>query len=235
MAKRGASVTRGIELATLTYGPSTSDMKRFRPSTMPKTTPSTAPITKPRMASSIVTAICCHSGPCAVPCVTQVTSCAQMPEGCPQKNGSITGSLAPGSFQCTPSSQPPMITTINSTRRTLTRMRLRRRAAEYDFTSLLSRAVMVCSLTSLLCTLIANKYLLSQIFPDVLVQLDETWLEADFLPLAWARQVDAVDALDGAWPSREDAHAVGQGDSLFQVMGDADHRRLAGRPHLKQF
>src|SRR6266446_2505788 len=184
-----------------------SARKRLRPSRTPKMIPSTTPITKPRMASSIVTAICSQSGPCAVPCVTHVTSCAQMPEGCPQKNGSITGSLAPGSFQRTPSSQPPMITTINSTRRTLTRMRLRRRAAEYDFTSLLSRAAMVCSLTSLLCTLIANKYLLSQIFPDVLVQLDETWLEADFLHLAWARQVNAIDPLDRPRSSREHAHA----------------------------
>src|SRR5258706_5501894 len=128
-----------------------------------------------------------------------------------------------------------MITTINSIRRTLTRMRLRRRSAEYDFTSLLSRAAMVCSLTSLLCTLIANKYLLSQIFPDVLVQLDETWLEADFLHLAWARQVNAIDPLDRPRSSREHAHAVGQGDSLFQVVGDEDHRGIKGRPHLKQF
>src|SRR6266436_1487190 len=216
-----------------------SARKRLRPSRTPKMIPSTTPITKPRRASSNVTAICSQSGPCAVPCVTQVTSCCQMPEGCPQKNGSIRvvglGFVWASVTQRVPSSQPPMMTTINATRRTFTRMLRRRRAAEYDCTSLLSGAVVVRSLTSLLSTFIANHYLLAQIFPDALIQLDATWLEADLLLLAWTRQIDGIDTLDSTWPSREHAHAVGQGDGLLQVVGDEDHRGLEGSPHLKQF
>src|SRR5216684_5480525 len=216
-----------------------SARKRLRPSSTPKMMPSTTPITKPRMASSNVTAICSQNGPCAVPCVTHVTSCCQMPEGCPQKNESISvvglGLVWASVTQRVPSSQPPMMTTINATRRTLTRMLRRRRAAEYDFTSLLSGAVVVCSLTSLLSALIANHHLLAKIFPDLLVQLHEPRIEADFLHLARTRQIDGIDALDSTWPGGEDAHPVGQGDGLLQIVGDEDHRSLEGAPQLEQF
>src|SRR5260370_5728717 len=200
--------------------------------------PSTTPITKPRTASSNVTAICSHNGPCAVPCVTHVTSCGQIPEGCPQKNGSISvfGGLAWASItQRVPSSQPPMMTTINATRRTLTRMLRRRRAAEYDFTSLLSGAVVVRPLTSLLSALIANHHLLAKIFPDLLVQLHEPRIEADLLHLAWTRQIDGIDALDSTLPRCQDAHTVSQGDGLLQVMGHEDHGGQRRGPQLEKF
>src|SRR6266566_6275050 len=135
----------------------------------------------------------------------------------------MIGSFAPGSFQLVSSCQPPMITTSSRTRRLLTTMLRRRRAAMADGTPVLSGVVMV-PLDSLLIALIANHYLLSKIFPDVLIQLDETWLEADFLYLAWARQVNAIDTLDCPRPSREDTHAIGQGDSLLQIVGDEDDR-----------
>src|SRR6266699_1655257 len=77
--KMEPSTTRGIELAALIKGPSTSARKRLRPRTTPKMTPSATPIRKPRTVSSNVTAICSHKGPCAVPCVTHVTICAQIP------------------------------------------------------------------------------------------------------------------------------------------------------------
>src|SRR5260221_2560979 len=216
-----------------------SARKRLRPSSTPKMMPSTTPITKPRMASSNVTAICSQSGPCAVPCVTHVTSCAKMPEGCPQKNESISvvglGLVWASVTQRVPSSQPPMMTTINATRRTLTRMLRRRRAAEYDFTSLRSGAVVVCSLTSLLSALIANHHLLAKIFPDLLVQLHEPRIEADLLHLARTRQVNRIDALEDAWPRRQNTYPVGQGDGLLQVVGDEDHGGQVGGPQLEQF
>src|SRR5207248_260743 len=182
---------------------------------------------KPSTVSSRVTAICCHKGPWAVPCVAQVTSWAQMPEGCPQKNLSMIPTRVA-------SSQPPMMTTSSPTRRLLTRMRLLRRATAGEGPAGLS-GVVRGALDALLIALIANEYLLSQIFPDALIELDETWLEADFLHLAWPRQVDAIDALHGSWSSRQDAHPVRQGDGLFQVVGDEDHRGLVGRPQSQQF
>src|SRR5258708_19409598 len=211
-----------------------SARKRLRPSTTPKMIPSTTPITKPRMASSNVTAICSHNGPCAVPCVTHVTSCCQIPEGCPQKNGSISvvglGLVWASVTQRVPSSQPPMMTTINATRRTLTRMLRRRRAAEYNFTSLPSGAVVVCSLPSLLSALIANHHLLPNIFPYSLSQLHEPRIEADFLHLARTRQIDGIDALDSTWPRCQDTHPVSQGDGLLQVVSDEDHRNFERGP-----
>src|SRR5260221_5986589 len=189
--------------------------------------PSTAPITKPRMASSKVTATCSHRGPCAVPCVTHVTSCCQIPEGRPQ----VKGSMMPTRVV---SSQPPMITTSSRTRSVLTTMRRRRRAAVADGTPWLSGVVTV-SLDSLFIALIANHHLVAKIFPDVVIQLDETRLEADFRHFARTRQVDSIDALDGARPRREDAHPVGQGDGLLQVVGDEDDGGREGGPQIEQF
>src|SRR3989442_418956 len=204
-----------------------SERNRLRPSTTPKTTPSTTPITKPRTVSSNVAAICSHNGPCAVPCVTQVTSCAQMPEGRPQKKGSTMPTRVV-------SSQPPMITTSSRMRSVLTTMRRRRRAAVADGTPVLSGVVMV-SLDSLLIALIANQYLVAKIFPDFVIQLDETRLEADFLHFARTRQVDSIDPLDSGRPGREDAHLISQGDGLLQVVGDEDHGGREGGPQLEQF
>src|SRR5260370_25441201 len=99
-----------------------------------------------------------------------------------------------------------MMTTINATRRTLTRMLRRRRAAEYDFTSLLSGAVVVRPLTSLLSALIANHHLLAKIFPDLLVQLHEPRIEAHLLHLALTRQIAGIDASHSNRPRCQDAH-----------------------------
>src|SRR5579885_10498 len=214
--KIGPRTTRGIEFSALIYGPRTSDKKRYCPRTTPKMTPRTTPITKPMMVSSKVTATCSHNGPCAVPCVTHVTICVQIPLGCPQKKGSITPVRAP-------ISQPPRMTTINNTRRTLTRTLRRRRVTEYDLSSLLSGAVVACSRTSLLSTFIANHHLIAQVFPDIVIQLDEARLKTDFRNITWARQVYRVDTLDGGRTSREDAHPVGQSNCLFQIVCDKDN------------
>ena len=53
--------------------------------------------------------------------------------------------------------------------------------------------------------------------------------------MARARQVDGVIPFDGAWPRSEDAHPVGQGDGLLEVVGDEDHGSREGGPHLQQF
>src|SRR6266566_7280166 len=118
-------------------------------------------------------------------------------------------------------------------RRLLTRMRRRRAAAAAD-TPWLSGAVMV-SLDALLIALIAYDHLLAKIFPDFMIQLNETWIEADFLHLTRARQIDGIEALDRAWPGSEHAHPVGQGDGFLQVVSDEDHGGREGGPHLQQF
>src|SRR5438105_6875344 len=177
---------------------------------------------KPRTVSSRVVAICCHKGPWAVPCVAQVTSWAQMPLGCPQKNLSMMPTRVA-------SSQPPMMKTSSATRRLLTRMRLLRRATASDGPAGLSGLVRG-ALDALLIALIANEYLLAQIFPDLMIQLDEARLETDFLHFARPRQVDVIDALDGARSGGGRGHAVGQGGGLLRVVGDDDHRG----PKLRQ-
>src|SRR5579884_3545443 len=190
--------------------------------------PSTTPMPKPRSVSSNVTTICSQSGPCAVPCVTHITSWFRMPEGCPQKNGSMKPTRVP-------SSQPPMITTMNSTRRTLTRMVRRRRAAAYDFTSLLSGASVVCSLTSLLSTFIANHHLVAQVFPNIVIQVNKMWIKADFRHIARSRQINGVYALDCGRACCQDNDAISQGYRLFQIMGNEDNGGRRGGPELEQF
>src|SRR2546429_2290007 len=131
-------------------------------------------------------------------------------------------------------SQPPMMTTSSPTRRLLTTMRRRRRAVAGDGPAGLSGGVMG-ALDALLIALITQNYLAAKIFPDLMIELDEARLETDFLDFARPRQVDAIHALDGARPSREHAHAIGQGDGLLQVVGDEDHRRSQGGPQAEQF
>src|SRR5690349_12326633 len=117
------------------------------------------------------------------------------------------------------------MTTINiSTRRILTWMFRRRLACLYALTSLLSGAVVVCSLTSLLSTFIANHHLIAQVFPDLLVQFDETWLEADLRCMTRARQIDSINPLDGTRSCRNDAYPVSQRNRLLQIMGHEDNR-----------
>src|ERR1700730_3091210 len=128
-----------------------------------------------------------------------------------------------------------MTTTNISTRRILTWMRRRRLAVLNALTSLLSGAVAVCSLTSLFSTFIANHHLIAQVFPDLMVQSAETWLEADFRHMARAWQIDGIDTLDGTRPCRDDAHPVCQGDGLLQVVGHEDDGGLVGGPQLEQF
>ena len=83
MMKIEPSTTRGIALSALMYGANTSASMRTRPSATPNTIPSATPMRKPRNASSRVVAIWSQSGPCAVPLVIQVQSCAATPEGRP--------------------------------------------------------------------------------------------------------------------------------------------------------
>src|SRR5579875_285378 len=179
-------------------------------------TPRNTPRAKPIRVSSNVTAICSHNGPCAVPCVAHVTSCAQIPEGWPQKNGSIMPTRVPNS-------QPPIITTRNRTRRALIRMRRRRAADEYDFCSG-GRTILA---VSLLIALIADNYLVAKIFPDFMIELNKAWIEADFRRVARARQVDGVDTFHGCRACREHTDLVGQRDCLLQVVSDKDNRGRA--------
>ena len=103
------STTRGMALAPLMKGDSTSASTSMRPRRMPKTTPSAAPIRKPTTASCIVTAACSHRGPSAVPSVIHVQSRCTTPDGCPTKKGSTQ-------FSRVDNSQLPSQRMVNATR-----------------------------------------------------------------------------------------------------------------------
>src|SRR6266567_1589479 len=188
-----------------------SERNRLRPSTTPKTIPSTTPMTKPRMVSSKVTTTCSHNGPCAVPCVTHVTSWTQIPEGWPQKKGSMMPVREP-------SSQPPMSTTNSRTRSVLISSRRRLGLAVLLVVPPELSGVTTSSSISLLCAFIANDYLVAKVFPYFMIQLDEARLEADFRHIARTWQVDGVDPLDRGRPCREYTYTVGQRNSLLQVV-----------------
>src|SRR5438067_2485273 len=201
-----------------------SASSRLRPSTTPKMTPSTTPTRKPRTVSSSVTRICSHSGPWAVPFWNHFTNCAPMPDGWPKKNGSTQSTRVE-------ISHPPMMNTASATRSTCTRIcrlvRARARSTSRSGESSCGGAaavVVVMSVESggdtVLGTLITDEHLLSQVFPDFLVQLHEAAVEANLGDVARPRQVDGVGALDRARAGGDDDHAIGQGDRFFQVVGN---------------
>src|SRR6516164_9856116 len=104
--------------------------------------------------------------------------------------------------------QPPRNTTRIRTRRLLTRIRLRRSAALAAGTPEVS-GVLRISRDSLLSTFIANHHLVSKIFPDIMIQLDKTWLEADLLHFPRAWQIDGIETFDRPRPRSNNTHTVG--------------------------
>src|SRR2546429_231387 len=77
---------------------------------------------------------------------------------------------------------------------------------------------------SVLLTLIAHQHLIAQLTPNRLIDLGEPRLEPDLRDVAGARQIDRVSALDRSGTSGQKDHPVGEGDRLFQVVGDEHHR-----------
>src|SRR5437868_5729443 len=202
-------------------------------------TPSTTPIRKPRTVSSRVTRICSHNGPCAVPFWNHFTSCEPMPDGWPKKKGSTQSSRVE-------ISQPPMMNSASATRSTCTRIcrrvlacaRRRSRSAPSSGAGAASAVVVVIAADSggetVLGTLITDEHLLSQVFPDFLVQLHEAAVETDLRNVAGSRQVDGVGAFDRPRSGGDDNHAIGQGDGFFQVVGDEHDARLERGPQAEQ-
>src|SRR4051794_36191596 len=149
----------------------------MRPSAMPKITPSTTPIKKPSTVSSTVTAICCHSGPCAVPLVAHVTIWDQMSEGWPKKKGSTQRRRVA-------SSHPPITTTRTRARRTLTTTRRRRTAACGAQTgssvgTVETVDVDISAGRTLFGALITHHHLIAQGLPNFLIQVHEARREAN--------------------------------------------------------
>src|SRR5438105_4732401 len=218
-----------------------SASSRLRPSTTPKMTPSTTPTRKPRTVSSSVTRICSHSGPWAVPFWNHFTNCAPMPDGWPKKNGSTQSRRVE-------ISQPPMMNSASATRSTCTRtwrlVRARARSTSRSGESGCAGAAVVVVVVAVMSsdsggetvlgTLITHEHLLSQVFPDFLVQLHEAAVEADLGDVARPRQVDGVGALDRAWAGGNDNHAIGQGDRFFQVVSDENDTRVERGPEAKE-
>src|ERR1700682_1586175 len=214
----------------------TSARSRLRPRSTPTTTPVTEPTMKPRIVSSIVAATCNHRGPSAVPSVTQMRSCSKTPEGWPKKN------LSTNPIRVV-SSQLPIHTTAVTRRSTCTRTRrrrwLRRRwAAGSSMAGTATGGGEVIGatdgLTSCTGALIAQQHLVSEVTPDLFVDLGEAWFEADLGDVWGARQVDGVVRFDRPRAGRQDEHPVGEGDRLLEVVGHEDHRRRRGGPHRQQ-
>src|SRR6266700_4304587 len=68
-----------------------------------------------------------------------------------------------------------------------------------------------------------------------MIQLDETWLEADLRYIARTRQINGINTFDGGRPCREHTYPVGQGDSLLQIMCDKDDGGRGRGPQVEQF
>src|SRR5712692_9233162 len=209
-ANRAPTTTRGMALAPLMYGPSTSESSRLRPSATPKMTPRIEPTMKPPTVSSMVTSTWSHSGPRSVPCEIQIQSLSAIADGCDQKKTSTQPRRVV-------SSQAPRITTPRSRRRpaTLRRRRFasRRRLAARSGSGRLADPVgaymRTLSRAAALLTFIAHQDLVLEVLPHLFVDLGETWLEANFGDVARPRKVDLVVALDraGSGGDHEDAVA----------------------------
>src|SRR5438445_2258493 len=75
---------------------------------------------------------------------------------------------------------------------------------------------------AVLLTLIADQNLVPKLTPDGLVDLGKARLEPDLGDVTRPWQVDGEGALYCAGSGGEEDHAVGQGNRLFEVMGDKD-------------
>src|SRR5690606_1459091 len=85
--KIGARITRGIELAALTYGSKTADAVGLSASHMPIASPPTVPITNAATVSNIVTARCMKISPVT----NHSTTRANTFHGSPKKNAAWWG------------------------------------------------------------------------------------------------------------------------------------------------
>src|SRR5207302_4202604 len=249
------STTRGMALAPLMKGDSTSASTSMRPRRMPKTTPSAAPIRKPTTASCIVTAACTHRGPSAVPSVIHVQSRSTTPDGCPTKKGSTQ-------FSRVDNSQLPSQRMVNATRSAWITSRRRRAAAarRADSSESIEALAAVgvasapvapscvptlsnggappCALTSdrccVLLTLITHQHLIAKLTPDGLVDLGKARLEPNLGDVARPRQVDGKRALHRSGTRRHDHHAIGKRDRFLEVVRHEDDRRRRRCPKREQ-
>src|SRR3979490_1669883 len=205
-----------------------SARNRFRPSRMPNTTPSTTPMTKPRIVSSMVVAICSQSGPWAVPSVIQIQIWFAIPDGLPQKKGATTPTRVARS-------QLPTRNRARPSRRPWTcSCRRFRRATAPGTVEAATRGVSGTGSASTLSSLIADQHLLSEIAPDLFVDVREAGIEADLVDLAGPRQVHLVDALDSSRAGGQHDHPVGHRDRLLEGVGDEDDRGAGCRPESDQ-
>src|SRR5205823_3368755 len=149
-----------------------------RPSARPKTTPPTTPSRNPSRASSSVTQTWVQSGPSGVPTVAHFQITRAMSEGLPKKNGSIT-------FVRESSSQLPSSPAPKAMRSAITSRRCWR-------TLVFAAATFASSATldMLLRPLVGHDDLVTEVLPDVAVEIDEARLEADLRNVARPRQVD---------------------------------------------
>src|SRR5262249_22565578 len=121
---------------------------------------------------------------------THFSSCAPMPDGWPKKNGSTHSSRVENSHAPTMNMASATRSTCTSTRR---RDRALARWISRSGESTSSGAVIVVAIgwlsgrETVLSALIADEHLLSQVLPDLLVQLDEASVEANLADVARPR------------------------------------------------
>src|SRR6266478_3004647 len=76
--------------------------------------------------------------------------------------------------------------------------------------------------------------LVTQIGPDLAVEVHEFGVEANLGDVAGARQVDVVDALEPRRPGGEHNHLVGERDRLFEIVSDEEDGLPGFLPELEQ-
>src|SRR5258708_30444213 len=78
---------------------------------------------------------------------------------------------------------------------------------------------------------IADQDLVPEVVPDLFIELDEAWLEADLGDVPRPRQVDPVRSLDRSGPRGDHDHAIRHADRLLQVVRhEHDGRARRGPP-----
>src|SRR5260370_14326822 len=136
------------------------------------------------------------------------------------------------------SSQLPRNTTATSSRRPATfscrRCASRRLLAARSITGRPGSLTRALSRAAALLTFIAHRHLVSEVVPDLLVDLHQVGLETDLGDLARTLKIDLVVALDRARPGSDDEYPVAQGDRAFEVVGHEHYGRRAGRPQAEE-
>src|SRR5260370_4063418 len=230
-ANRAPIKTRGIALAALMSGPSTSESSGLRPSATPKMMPRIEPAMKPPTVSSMVTRTWSHKGPRSVPCVIQIQSFAAIAVGCDQKKTSIQPSRVVSSHvprKTTPTSRRRPATV--SRRRCASRRRPAARSASGRSAGSVSAFMRTLSRAAALLTFIAHKDFVLEVLPDLFVDLGEMWLESNFGDVAGPRKIDFVVALDRPGSGCDHKDAVAQPDRFLECMGHEHDRCRAGCP-----